>query len=303
MDASLRTPVPAVPADALIFSFPGGLRSFMLFAMTLYAALIVAAVAAFLSGPTDLALGIMLLGIPVFASLVVLAQRRAARYRDKVAVSAQGIWYLPRKGEPTFIPWSGVARVEAHDTAQRLVLVDARDDTKIGLEYQLSDIGKLRDFVLDHVPPSARRPAAVPNVFHRTWINKGVLLGILGFWLFLTHLVWSQGQPAYALIIVVLFGAPTLVLIARDPTFVVIAQNGIVIKYPGWKRTIPFSIIRGVSLKDLRGNGDVWAAVIIERDRGRPLKLLRSREGSNTLHDALRSAWLSAGGRGAPSPG
>lgn len=299
----MRTPAPAVPADAQIFSFPRGLRPFMLFAVAFCAALIGAAVAVLLSGPTDREFYVLLPCIPVIASLAMLAQRRATRYRDKVAVGTDGIWCLPRKGEPTFIPWSGVARVEAHDTAQRLVLVDARDGTKISLEYQLNDIGKLRDFVLDHVPPSVRRPATAPTVFHRTWINKGVFLGFLGFSLFLARHVWSQGQPMSALLVIMLFAAPILLAIARDPVLVVIAQNGVVIKYPGWKRTIPFSTIRGVSLKDLRGNGDVWAAVIIERDRGRPLKLLRFREGSTTLHDTLRSAWLSAGGCDASSPG
>jgi len=42
------------------------------------------------------------------------------------------------------------------------------------------------------------------------------------------------------------------------------------------------------------GKGNVWAAVIINRQNGKPIKLFRFREGSIALRDALQSAWKAA---------
>lgn len=302
MGTYLRTPAPSVPPDALIFDFPRGLRPLMLFGVGLFAVWILGAIVWLIDSPSKAQLTLLLLGIVFFAAMTMLALRVSTRLRDRVAVGTDGIWYLPRKAEPTFLPWGDVARVEAHDTAQRLVLVDARDGTEVRLEYQLKGFSKLRDFVLDHVPSAARHPATLPSVFHRTWINKGIFLGFLAILLFVARLAWSQGQPMPALIITILFVVPLFVAIARDPMLVMITPNGVVIKYPGWKQTIPFSAVSRIVLSDVRGNarqrdlGNTWAAVTIERNRGKPIRLFRFREGSIALQEALRSAWISAGG-------
>ena len=47
-------------------------------------------------------------------------------------------------------------------------------------------------------------------------------------------------------------------------------------------------------IADAKGN--VWAAVIINRQNRKPVKLFRFREGSVALRDALQSAWKAAGG-------
>jgi hypothetical protein len=71
----------------------------------------------------------------------------------------------------------------------------------------------------------------------------------------------------------------------------------VVIAYPGWRRTIDLHSITGISLKDIPDSkGNVWAAVIINRQNGKPIKLFRFREGSIALRDALQSAWHAAGG-------
>ena len=70
------------------------------------------------------------------------------------------------------------------------------------------------------------------------------------------------------------------------------------ITYPGWKQNIDFRTISGISLTDIAvGKGNVWAAVIINRQNDKPIKLFRFREGSIALRDALQSAWKAAADR------
>jgi hypothetical protein len=245
--------------------------------------------------PIHASLAIVLVCVPVFGLFATLGLRSFGRLRDSVAVNSEGIWYLPLKGESTFIAWRDVANVRADDTGQRLVLVDGTGGRSIRLEYQLEDFGRLREFVLRHTAESARRCAPGVNIFHRTRINKVILLGFAVPCLFLARLSFHQGQPRASLFFIGLAGL-IVASLTQDPTRAVITRDAVVIKYPGWKRTIPFDVISGIVLADVCDRGNVWAAVIIERWQGRPLKLFRFREGSLALHDALYSAWRSAGG-------
>lgn len=291
----MRALAPTVPPDALIFGFRRGLRPLMLFWVALFAFWMLGATVWLGGRPSGVDLATWLFGAAYPAYMAMTALRLSARLRDRVAVSAGGIWYLPRKAAPTFIAWGEVARIKAHDIAQRLVLADARDGTKLVLEYRLNEFSKLRDFVLDHAPPAARCPVAVPAVFRRAWIDKGIFLGVAAIFLLLAGFAWSQGRPVSSLFSILLAGLP-VVAIARDPILVVITQDGVVIKYPGWERTVPFKDISGVVLANVRG-GYSWAAVIVERDMEKPIRLSRLRGGSIAVHETLRSAWVSAGGR------
>lgn len=283
----------SLPIDALVFKFPRNLAWMMLGCGSLFFGFSVFILAWRLTNPADASLTIVLPSLAVFGFPTALCLRWFGRLRDSVAVSPEGIWYLPRKRESIFIAWRDVADVRAQDTQQRLVLVDATGETRIRLEYQLDDFGRLRDYVLDHtVATRLRQPTT--SVFHRTWINKCVLLcGALPL-LLSAWLSFHQGQPMPSLLFVG-FAGLLLVALMRDPTRVVITKKGVLIEYPGWKRTIPFDAISGIVLTDQQDRGNVWAAVVIERRQEAPLKLFRFREGSIALREALDSAWRSAG--------
>jgi hypothetical protein len=284
---------PALPADALLFKFPRDI-AWIMFGGSLFCFGFVAfAVTWRLTDPAQASLAVVLPCAVVFGALGAWCLRSFGRLRDSVAVNSEGIWYLPRKGEPTFIAWGDVATVSAQDTQQRLVLRDETSRRCIRLEYQLKDFGQLRDFVLHHTE-ATRLHAPATGVFHRTWINKGILLGATVAFLSFAWLSLHQGQPVPSLFFVG-FAGLFLVALARDPTRVVITREGVVIKYLGWKRTIPFDAISAITLTDVQDRGNVWAAVIIERRQSGPLKLFRFREGSIALRDALDSTWRSAG--------
>ncbi len=245
--------------------------------------------------PRNDSLLIALLGALVFGSFATFSLRSYARVRDRVAVNSEGIWYMARKGTPTFIAWRDVASVKVNDTQQRLVLVDGVGRRTIKLEYQLEDFGKLRDFVLCHTVKQTLMNAVGANVFHRTWINKGILLGGAVLFLLFAWLNRQQCQPE-PLLFLIGFAAFLLGATMFDPISVVIETNAVVVKYLGWERIFSFSTISGIGLKDVYSRGNVWASVVIARKQGRPIKLYRFREGSVALNDALQTAWRLAGG-------
>jgi hypothetical protein len=284
-------------ADALVFKFPRSVAGTMLGGSLFCFGFVAFALAWRLTDPAQASLAVVLPCVALFGSVGTFCLRSFGRLRDSIAVDSEGIWYLPRKGESTFIAWSEVASVSAQDTQQRLVLRDATGGRRIRLEYQLEDFGRLRDFVLHHTEATRLRAPAT-GVFHRTWINKGVLLGATVPILLFAWLSLHQGRPVPSLLFAG-FAGLLLVAFARDPTRVAITREAVVVKYLGWKRTIPFDTVSGIVLADAQDRGNVWAAVIIERRQGGPLKLFRFREGSIALRDALDSAWRSAG-KGCP---
>jgi len=235
---------------------------------------------------------LLVVGLGLFGALTL---RSFGHLRDSVAANSDGIWYLPRNGEPTFIAWCNVASVKADDTQQRLVLSDATSGRIIRLEYQLTDFARLRELVLSHTAAPTQVHPGAANVFHRTWINKGILLSSTAFLLVCAWLSNHQGQPGPALLFIAFAGFP-LWAIAQDPLRVKFTREAVVVEYPGWKQTIPFNSIHRIALNDVAMRGNVWAAVVIERREGKPIRLFRFREGSVALHDALLSAWQSADG-------
>lgn len=214
--------------------------------------------------------------------------RSALRCRDRVAVTSEGIWYLPRKAPPTWIAWREVTAVEAHETQQRLVLKDGTGARTIRLEYQLENFSRLREIVLRHTSALVQAQATRTRVFHRSFINKGLSLGLASLGVALTFVIRTP-------ILLLLISVPSLIAAMCDPLRIAITPEGFVMEYPLWKRSFLFDTIRGIVLKDVAYRGNTFAAVVIERRKGRPVRLFRFREGSLALHDALLSAWQSSG--------
>jgi hypothetical protein len=223
-------PIP-LPSDALIFRFPSSLPWMMLGCSVLGLVLMVFACVTWLVESNRYLPVLVFLCVVVCGSLSALALRSFCRLRDSVGVNDQGIWYLPRKAESTFIAWCEVARVMACDTQQRLVVVDSAGKS-IKLEYQLEAFGRLREFVLRHTSLQTRLPRPGEAVFHRSWINKVMLLGPIVVFLMAGWTSNHQGQPRAALAFIVFAGA-LLPLITQDPLRLLIGQQSIVIVYPG----------------------------------------------------------------------
>jgi hypothetical protein len=296
--AGTHQTAPPVPADAQLFKFPASLKWLYMGGAALSFGL---ALAMPLTESVHRWFGPVVVCATFLTAFGVLCLRSFNRCYDTVAVNPEGIRYLPRKGENTFIAWNNVASVSARDVMQRLVITDLSGRKTIRLEYQLDNFEQLRDIVLRYTEAARfRRPFA--KVFDRNWANRGLFLGCFAACLLLAYLAVHQGQRGASLGMIG-FAAFSLVALTREPASVGISNTAIVIKYLGWQRTISFAAVSNIVIADLHDDGgNVHATVIIERPNGKPIKLLGFREGSVALHDALYSAWRAARGDGKPAP-
>ncbi len=283
--------VPQIPADATLFTFPRGLPWFMLGTSLLLASAAVFCAIGF-AERHEAALGI--LSFALLGSISTLLFRSSLRLFDHVAVNSDGIWYVPRNGQPIFLAWRDIGTVVAQDVQQRLLIVDAAGRATIRLEYQLANFQRLREFVLMHTSGQTRAGAAPLTTFHRTWINKILFLFFSVPLLFIVRIAGGQGHWGASVIFVV-FATVLLGSIALDPLRVSVEPQAVVITYPGWKRKILFSQIADISLTDESFRGNVFAVVVIRVSQGKPIKLFRFREGSLALYETLKAAWRRVG--------
>jgi hypothetical protein len=296
----MRETVGSVPSDATVFGFPAGTKWFVFGGAALFSVLAVALPA--LVMPTGrFSLGAASLWFVVSGSLAAASWLSFARLRARIALNETGIWYLPPSGSYTFLAWKDVSRVRADDTGQRLVLTDTSKHREIKIEYQVEHFSTVRDFVLAHSAAQIHECASNLTCFHRTWINKAILAVFGSPFLIASWMSYKQGERGMPLFVPLCVCIVAGVGIALDPLRVSITSDAVVIAYPGWKRTIPFGSITNIAIEDVRSRGNVWAAVVIERKKNRPIRLFRFREGSLALHDALRTAWTNAGQRQAPA--
>lgn len=223
-----------------------------------------------------------------FLLIGVLLAYDSFRLRYSVAVSPQGIWYLPPSPQPIHLAWNEVGNVRANDVMQWLVVKDVSGIRGFRVDYQVENFSELRDLILKNTTTAARRHTESDTVFHRSWINKTVLL-LLGAGLLPVFIQVRLNQferLAFLVLLLLLIAA-----LVRDPVRVLITPGAAVITYIGWRRTIPFSEIIGIAIQEVSYRGNKFQAVVIHRQSGEPIKLLRFREGFIALHDALDAAW------------
>ena len=299
----LGTDVKTPPAGASIFGFSGSLRLMMLGVTVICIGFIAFMVVMQLTRPERGSMVVVLLSFVMCGTGAIYCSRVARRSRDRIAVNSEGIWYLARNGPTSFIAWSNVATVKADDTMQRLILADGSGTTIIRAEYQLENFAALREFILSHTDALAHQAPLGTRVFHRSWINK-IIFTVFGLpFLILSAQCYREGVAGgfYFTLAVGVYG---ILLIVFDPVSLKIDADGIVIKYPLWKRSISFDSVTGIALQYVSGRGsvgNVWAAVVIERRQKRNIKLFRFHPGSIALKDALESAWRSSQTTGVPA--
>lgn len=282
------------PDDATRFKMSSAIVWLLRVATVLVLSFLVIPIIGVMTDRNGVAIGILAASVVVCGVLSAYCWRAQARALNQFAVNETGIWRLPPKDEPLFIAWSDIGSVRADDTAQRLILSDRSGGRTLWLEYQLDDFSILRDYVLQHTTPASLVGAAGQSVFHRTWINKGVMALVSTPFLVFAVAAYPHDGPGLSLILLVV-ALLCLAPILGDPLSLSIETSGFVIHYPGWKRKIPFGEITSVTLNEENSNqGNVWAVVVIALKHRKPIKLYRFREGSLALRQALQDALSSA---------
>jgi hypothetical protein len=290
--AAEMTGTPAVPADVIVFQFPRGATWLLLLALLMAVAESLLLLFRIWNTPDP---STRLTQIPQFVFIALVAEmnwRLIRRSRRRVAINAMGIWSIHGKAVK-HIAWLNVARVLANDTIQRMELIDRNGTSIIGVDYQLKNFERLRDFIVSHTTENMQFQTHGVSTFHHVWELK-LIYGISGAFAFLV--AWQMhlhgvGQES---ILPIVLGAIAIFMILREPVSLSIGHEGIAINYLGFQELIPFKSITGITFSDVKYRWNVWAGVVITTARRRRIRLSRFREGSVALHDALQTAWKQA---------
>jgi hypothetical protein len=138
------------------------------------------------------------------------------------------------------------------------------------------------------------------SIFHGTWTLKVAAMALslptlaFGSALAFGSVRLSEGQDSAQSLLAAMCLAISIIslfCITQDPLDVTIDSEQVVIRYPGWKRTISFSDITSATLTDeTTAKGNTCTVVVIDVKNRKPVKLYRIREGSVALTQALQNA-------------
>jgi hypothetical protein len=269
-------------ANETIFEFPSSTRLYLLpIAIVCCAAIVLAIHAPSLNS----------LAVAVFMSLVGTEQLISfSRLRYRVAVSDDGIRYMPYGDAPIFFQWSEVAGLELRERRfiGRLVICDAPRLRKMVIDYRLGKFQDLLSIVVDRAD-NCDPHTPLPATFHTSYLDQAVAVIVFSASIVLSIYFAHLNQPAY-----VAFGLFALVpigVLVVFPQSLTVSTNSLELAYLGRKREIALATVTGLRFGILRGGrGSLWAEVWLDTTENKPLKLTGFTEGSLAVYYALRDA-------------
>lgn len=216
-----------------------------------------------------------------------------------IAVNGEGIWHLPRKGEPAYMGWGDLVKLRDDDVQSQLVLTGTPEQKNISLNYGLNDFAKLYAFILGHTSPAAFLHVPADGIFYGRHSIKRMLFGIAVGFLTAVFLALTGGSLnwwIYAGVLVAVLATVFLAVLLFNPLSLQITRDTIVIRYPLWRRKIAFNAIRSIGRKIYSSPGTVSMPLVIELKNYKTITLRNFRDGALALNAALQAAWGQAGG-------
>ena len=190
--------------------------------------------------------------------------RTFSRLRYHVAVSDDGIRYMPHGDSPTFLQWREIANLELRERLgdARLVISDATRLRQMNLDYRLDRFQDLLSFVADHATNCDPHPP-LPSSFHIGYLEQTVVVIVffvaIGGSIYFVRTGQSINAPATAF---GLFALIPVAMLAALPHSMTVSTDSIVINYLGWRREIAVASVTGVRFGIERGSrGSVWTVV------------------------------------------
>ncbi len=271
-------------ANDAVFEFPYSIRLYLLPAAVACCVMILIAILEPSVNHFALAALVTLIGTVQFISF--------SRLRYRVAVSNDGIRYMPYAAAPIFLEWSEVASLELREGigAARLVVSDATRLRKMILDYRLDRFQDLLSIVVDRAANCDPHPP-LPSTFHISYLDQSVIVAVFLVCLVLSIYFAEVNQSAYATAFG-LFAVLPVGVLAVFPRSLNVSTNSLELRYLGRRRQIGLASVTGVRFGIVRGNrGLLWTVVWIDTIEDNPLKLTGFTEGSLAVYYALRDAW------------
>ena len=270
-------------ANETVFEFPSAIKLYLLPAAIVCCVAILIAIHTPSSNSLAFAVLAITVGTIQFISFSLL------RYR--VAVSDDGIRYMPYGDAPIFLRWSEVAGLELRERGfvGRLVINDAPPLRKMTIDYRLGKFQDLLTIVVDRAA-NCDPHTPLPATFHTSYLDQAV-----AFIVFLASIVLSiyfarLNESAYVTVFGLFALLPIGVLVAF-PQSLTVSTNSLELAYLGRKREIALASVTGLRFGIMRGGrGSLWTEVWLDITEDKPLKLTGFSEGSLAVYYALRDA-------------
>jgi hypothetical protein len=232
------------------------------------------------------------LAVALLVILVVAVQLIFfSRLRYRVAVSDDGIRYMPYGRAPNFLRWSEVASLELRESFRgRLVMSDAARLRTIAVDYQLGRFEELLSIVVDRATNCDPRPA-LPKIFHSSYLDQIIVVTVflicVAFSIWFAHFGQALNAAAFGL-----FALLPLGIFVFLPHSLTVSSDSIALGHLGWRREIAIGSITGMRFGVQTGSrGALWTLVWVDLAGREPLKLTGFTEGSLAVYYALRVAW------------
>jgi hypothetical protein len=227
--------------------------------------------------------------LAIFAGTVQLIRFSGLRYR--VALSDDGIRYMPYGQVPISLLWSEIANLRLRETSLRaqLVVSDAVLLRSIILDYRLDKFEDLLCIVVDRAT-NCDPHLALPKTFHTSYLDQ-VIVVIVFFVSIGLAIHFANLNQIYAAALG-LFALLCVGILAAVPHNLTVSFDSIAQGYLGRRREIAPASITGLRFGVQRGSrGSLWTVVLVETSESKPLKLAGFTEGSLAVYYALRDAW------------
>jgi hypothetical protein len=274
--------VESVPNEK-VFEFPSAIRLYLLPAAVVCCVMILFEIHA--PSLSNLAVAVLVILVGTVQVLYF------SRLRYRVAVSDDGIRYMPYGGAPISLQWSEVAGLELQEAVLRaqLVISDEARLRTIILDYQLDKFEDLLSIVVDSATNCDPNPAR-PKTFHTSYLDQ-VIVVIVFFVCIALAIHFANLNQIYAAAFC-LFAILPVGILATLPHSLTVSTNSIALGYLGWRREIAMASVTGLRFGVQRGNrGSLWTVVWVDTAEAKPLKLTGFTEGSLAVYYSLRDAW------------
>ena len=179
---------------------------------------------------------------------------------SNVALDDDGIWPMSAGKRDGLIEWTEITQVKERTSKQRLELLDHSGHILLKVDFTLAEFEHLRELLIEKVSsdntrtePRAKTTTESSRLSENSSYHRDQLIGALFFGAFLIYFVLTDAALLMCIIVfalIVLFLYQYMV----SPTAINIRANHFEIDYPFTKRSVRFSDITDIIIRDIFSN-------------------------------------------------
>lgn len=210
---------------------------------------------------------------------------RTAKFisNSSVSVDRDGIWPEHLDKKTALIPWKDIADIKERRFQHHLELIDSGGNTLLKIDYQLSKFDILRSIIAEKtitrirtVPTPIIFSSSLPHYAYSAIVISSAAVA-----------VWNIDTPDLFFLAIIL-GGSYLVLSRVTPSSITIANDHLVIAYPGSKKTYSYKDIVSIEMGDTFHRSQQTPTLFVTlASQNKPLKIQAIGTSTITLYQIL----------------